>query len=56
MKLTGRGKQTFFCPSCNTTKPQKGRKHVHGRAVCSECVGKAEGHSNTSGALATRMR
>jgi formylmethanofuran dehydrogenase subunit E len=38
IKLTGRGKNVFFCPSCNQTKPQKGRKHVNGLAVCAQCV------------------
>jgi hypothetical protein len=38
MKLTGRGKQTFFCVACMSIRPQKGRKHIAGRAICAECA------------------
>lgn len=39
-RLTGRGKITLFCPSCNQTKPQRGRKHINGKACCAECATK----------------
>jgi hypothetical protein len=38
LKLTGRGKQTFFCPACMAIRPQRGRKHIAGRAICAECA------------------